>query len=94
MPLKEEDKADDIDDNDLEETEEEVFDALPPTERAKRSTNYMDLEDTCLVGSEGMSLNAVAGNDQIGKQYGNKIKDKFHRIMPNQSGHKFRLLQG
>jgi hypothetical protein len=43
---------------------------------------------------KGGSVDAVTANDQIGKKYGQHIKDKFHRFMSTPSTRSLQSLQG
>jgi hypothetical protein len=84
-------------DEDVEEIEEGVFDASQGKKRP-RTVNYTEIEDTCLVRAwEQVSLDAVAGNDQTGKRYWQRIEDKFFQLMPrvaNLTPRTYRSLQG
>jgi hypothetical protein len=84
-------------DEDVEEIEEGVFDASQGKKRP-RTVNYTEIEDTCLVRAwEQVSLDAVAGTDQTGKRYWQRIEDKFFQLMPrvaNLTPRTYRSLQG
>jgi hypothetical protein len=61
----------------------------------KRTLNYSKVEDIALVKAwEGVTVNAVAGNDKTGKGYWQRIADKFHQIIPEPSPRSLRSLQG
>jgi hypothetical protein len=52
----------------IEEIEDGVFDG-PPKKMKNRTTNYTEIEDTCLVWAwSGVTIDLVTGNDQIGKR--------------------------
>jgi hypothetical protein len=64
------------------------------TSRGKRTLNYSKVEDIALVKAwEGVTINAVAGNDKAGKGYWQRIADKFHQIMPELSPRSLRSIR-
>jgi hypothetical protein len=68
----EEDGDDDID-------VEEVLDASQLCQQRKRTLNYTDLKDLCLVRAwENVSLDAVMGTDQTDKCFWQRIEDGFY----------------
>lgn len=69
--------------DDVEEVEEEFFDV---SQKNGRSKNYTEFEDIALVKAwASVSLDAVIGNDQTRKKYWERIEDKFHQFIPEQS---------
>jgi hypothetical protein len=58
---------------------EEVLDASQPTQQKKRTLNYTDLKDLCLVRAwENFSLDVVTGTYQTNKRYWKRTEDKFY----------------
>jgi hypothetical protein len=58
---------------------EEVFDASQPTQQRKRTLNYTNHEDLCLVRAwENVSLDAATNTDQTSKRYWQHIEDKLY----------------
>ena len=55
--------------DEVEEVDEEEVDGTPG-HFAKRTGNYTEVEDTCLIHAwESVSLDVVTGKDQNGKKY-------------------------
>jgi hypothetical protein len=85
-------------DDELEEIEEEVFDLSQPTKKKKRTTNYTEIEDTCLVRAwSSVTIDAVTESDQTGNRYWQRIEDKFCKLMPRVATpvtRSYRSLQG
>jgi hypothetical protein len=58
---------------------EEVLDASQATQQKKRTLNYTDLEDLCLVRAwENFSLDVVTCTYQTSKRYWKRNEDKFY----------------
>jgi hypothetical protein len=91
--MEEEEEGDD----ELEEIEG-VFDGSLPPKNKKRTANYTEIADTCLVRAwSRVTLDSVTGNDQTGKRYWQCIEDKFFKIMPRVATsvtRSYRSLQG
>jgi hypothetical protein len=83
----EEDNEGDDGEDECEEIEEEVFDlSQPKSNKRKRSANYTEIEDTCLVRAwSQVTVDVVPGSDQISKRYLQCIKDKFFKADRMQS---------
>jgi hypothetical protein len=68
--MEEEDGKEEEGDDELEEIEEGVFDGSQSPKKKKRMTNYMEIEDTCLVRAwSSVTIDSVTGNDQTDKRY-------------------------
>ena len=53
----------------------------------KRQVNYTNDEDIALVKAwESVTLDAVTGNDQTGRNYWQRIEDKFYRVIAEGGG--------
>jgi hypothetical protein len=96
--MEEEDGEEEEGDDELEEIEVAVFDGSQPPKKKKRMTNYIEIEDTCLVRTwSSVTIDSVTGNDQIGKRYWQRIEDKFCNLMPRVATsvtRSYRSLQG
>jgi hypothetical protein len=68
--MEEEDGEEEEGDDELMEIEEGVFDGSQPPKKNKRTTNYTEIEDTCLVRAwSGVTIDSGTGNDQTSKRY-------------------------
>jgi hypothetical protein len=84
---------DELDPDELEEVDEETFEASAENGKSKRTANYTDVEDIELVKAwEMVPIDAVTGNDQTSKKYWQRIKDKFYRIISPKSNRTMRSL--
>ena len=63
-----------------------------------RAVNYTVVEDEALIKAcERISLDSIRGNDHTGKQYWQRVEDKFFQLMPRNGTtvpRTFRSLQG
>ena len=77
-------------DGNVQEIDEVDYDA-----RVGRTGNYTEIEDVCLVKEwESISRDAVVGKDQSYGNYWQRIKDKYHQMMPFPFGQTLKSLQG
>ena len=65
----------------MEEVGEKVLSASQPT-RHNRTLSYTAFEDVTLVRAwECALVSVMIGNDQSGKKYWQRVKDKYHCLM-------------
>jgi hypothetical protein len=77
-----EDDADEGEEGD-EEDEGVVEGEADGKKKKRRANNYTEIEDVTLCRAwAAVGMDAVFGTDQTGKRYWQRIKDKFHKLIP------------